>query len=116
MKRMTAWRTILVLGMLPSVGLGQSGGASSNSEALLSAYQSDPPTYAIPLVDGRTAILWWDARHDPQRPRWVCEVPGRRQGTETNVTELPGGRGDWRKALELATALLKEKELAADGE
>jgi hypothetical protein len=116
MKRMTAWLTILILGMLPSVVVGQTGGGASQPDARPSSYQSDPPTYAISLIDGRAAILWWDGRSNPQQPHWVCEVPAGRQGTATSVTALPGARSDWRAALSSATALLKARDLVADGE
>ena len=59
-------------------------------------------------------MVWWDTRSDPQQPRWVCEVPAQRDGTDASVTVLPGARGDWRGALDtVTTTLLKGR--VADG-
>ncbi len=77
--------------------------------------QESPPTYAIPLNDGRTAVVWWDAISDPARPRWRCEVPAPHGGEAGRATmTLTAPAGDWRAALaEVRTAL---KGRLADGE
>jgi len=102
MKGMTAWLTILILGVVPVPVVAQTAGGLPQPETSPSLFQSTPPTYAIHLLDGRTAIVWWDARSDPQRPRWVCEVPALRDGTDASVTVLPVAHGDWRGALDTA--------------
>jgi len=116
MTRVTVWLTIVILGGFPIAACGQTAGAPLRPGTLHTPYQSDPPTYAIRLVDGRTAILWWDARTDPGQPHWVCEVPAGPPGATASVTNLVGARSDWRAALESATAHLKARELVADGE
>jgi hypothetical protein len=77
--------------------------------------QTSPPTYAIPLGDGNTAIVWWDAVSDPAHPGWRCEVPaprGERAGRMT--TTLTAAAEDWRAALAEARTVLKGR--VADGE
>ena len=102
MKGMTAWLTILILGVVPVPVVAQTAGGLPQPEASTSLFQLTPPTYAIHLLDGRTALVWWDARSDLQQPRWVCEVPPLRDGTDASVTVLPVAHGDWRGALETA--------------
>ena len=77
--------------------------------------QSGSPTYAIPLKDGNTAVVWWDAVSDPVHPVWRCEVPTPR-GADAGrtITALTAGPGDWRAALAEARAALTGR--VADGE
>jgi|WetSurMetagenome_2_1015567.scaffolds.fasta_scaffold02650_2 hypothetical protein len=98
---------------IPLPVFGQTVGTPPQPDSPLSPYQSNPPIYAIPLMDGRTVLVWWDARSDPQHPRWVCEVPPRRDGTEAGAIVLPRGRGDWCEALDRAATTLKGQ--VADG-
>jgi hypothetical protein len=73
------------------------------------------PTYAIPLKDGSTAVVWWDAVSDPTNPGWRCEVPASRGGgADRAITPLTAAAGDWRAALEEARSLLQGR--AADRE
>jgi hypothetical protein len=76
--------------------------------------QSGSPTYAIPLKDGSTAVVWWDAVSDPLHPVWRCEVPAPR-GADAGrtITPLTAGPGDWRAALAEAKAALTGR--VADG-
>jgi hypothetical protein len=89
--------------------------AESVSGQTAAAPQSSPPVYAIPLRDGRTATVWWDAVSDPAHPSWRCEVPptGSRREVRTTVP-LTAAAGDWRAALVEAKAALKG--LVADSE
>ncbi len=104
MTRRKVLQSIMVGGMLLAVAIhaagaeGQAGGAP----------QSGLPIYAIPLKDGRTATVWWDAVSDPERPSWRCEVPvpGSGRGVRTTVP-LTAAAGDWRAALTEAKAALK---------
>jgi hypothetical protein len=73
MGTVTSWLAILAFGLIPIPVWNQHAGTPIPSD--MSLYQSNPPTDAIPLMDGRTALVWWDARSDPEHPRWVCEVP-----------------------------------------
>jgi hypothetical protein len=77
--------------------------------------QSGSPTYAIPLKDGNTAVVWWDAVSDPVHPVWRCEVPPPR-GADAGrtITALTAEPGDWRAALAEARAALTGR--VADGE
>ena len=102
---------ILAVCLIPIIASAQEK-SSDRQEA--SPYQSNPPTYSIPLMDGRTAIVWWDARNDSARPQWKCEVPPQRDGSDASATMLKAGRGDWRGALLEATTYLKD--VVADGE
>jgi hypothetical protein len=77
-------------------------------------YRSDPPTYAVHLVDSRTAIVWLDAQSDAAQPRWVCEVPAKRDGSEGRREILTAASTNWRAALTEAVSLLGG--LVADGE
>jgi hypothetical protein len=113
MKTAYAWLAILVVCLIPVIAPAQEM-SSDFREAALSPYQSNPPTYCIPLMDGRTAIVWWDGRNDSSRPQWKCEVPPRRDGSDVSPTLLNAGRGDWRGALLKARTFLKD--VVADGE
>lgn len=113
MKTAYAWLAILVACLIPVIAPAQEM-SSDFREAALSPYQSNPPTYSIPLMDGRTAIVWWDARNDSPRPQWKCEVPPRRDGADAGAIRLTVEKGDWRGALLEARAYLKD--VVADGE
>jgi hypothetical protein len=88
--------------------------AHARGEVTGTAYRSDPPTYAVPLVDGRTAIVWLDARTDAAQPRWVCEVSAKRDGSDGRREVLAAAATNWRAALSEAVSLLGE--FVADGE
>jgi hypothetical protein len=105
------WRSMLVGGILLAVIFHAAGVAGQTSEGS----QSGLPTYAIPLKDGRTATVWWDAVSDPARPGWRCEVPAPGAGREARTTiRLRAVAGDWRTALaEAKTAL---RDLVTDSE
>ncbi len=111
MTRRKVLQGIMVAGMLLAVAIhaagaeGQAGGAP----------HSGLPIYAIPLKDGRTATVWWDAVSDPERPSWRCEVPapGSGRGVRTTVL-LTAAAGDWQAAIAEAKATLKS--LLADSE
>jgi hypothetical protein len=113
MKTTHLWLAILVVCLIPVIAPAQEK-RSDHQAVALSPYQSNPPTYSIPLMDGRTAIVWWDARNDSARPQWICEVPPRRDGSDAAATLLQAGRGDWRGALLEARTFLKDA--VADGE
>ena len=114
MKAISAWPILPILGVVFSPVFGQPAGTPPQPESVPSPYQSNPPTYAIPLMDGRTAMVSWGTRSDPRQPRWVCEVPAQRDGTDASVTVLPVARGDWRGAWDtVTTTLLKGR--VADG-
>jgi hypothetical protein len=107
------WLGILVACAIPGIASAQEK-SLERPERAAPSYQSNPPTYAIHLVDGRTAIVWWDARTDSARPQWKCEVPPRRDGSEASISLLKAGEGDWRGALREATTRLEG--VVADGE
>ena len=112
MTRLGKWCGVLVLGMLVAVLCLHAEGAAEQSGA---AVQSGSPTYAIPLKDGSTAVVWWDAVSDPAHPVWRCEVPPPRGGdTVRMTTTLAAEAGDWRAALAEARAHLKGR--VANGE
>jgi hypothetical protein len=111
MKTTHLWLAILAVCLIPVTASAQEK-SSDRQEA--SPYQSNPPTYSIPLMDGRTAIVWWDSRNDSARPQWKCEVPPRRDGADAGAIRLTVERGDWRGALLEARAYLKD--VVADGE
>lgn len=113
MKTKWVWLAVLVVCVIPALASAQEQ-SSGGKDGAPSAYRSNPPTYAIHLVDGRTAIVWLDARNGSAQPQWKCEVPPRGDGSEANMTALKADRGDWRGALLEAKATLKE--LVADGE
>jgi hypothetical protein len=97
--------------LLAGVALHANGAAGQTSAVV----QSSSPTYAIPLKDGNTAIVWWDAVGDPAHPGWRCEVPApRRGGAGRTITTLTAAAGDWRAALAEARAVLKGR--VTDGE
>ncbi len=104
MIRQRAWRSMLVDGILLTVAIHVAGTAGQTSEAP----QSSPPVYAIPLKDGRTATVWWDAVSDPANPSWRCGVAATRSGQEIRTTiPLAAEPGDWRAALAQAKSALK---------
>jgi hypothetical protein len=106
------WRSMVVGGALLAAVAIQAAAAAAQST---SPPQSSPPVYAIPLKDGRTATVWWDAVSDPAHPKWRCEVPGPGSGRDVRATvPLTAPAGDWRAALAEAKASLKG--LVADGE
>jgi len=111
MTRHKAWRSMLVGGILLAVTILAAGTAGQTAEGP----QSSPPIYAIPLRDGRTATVWWDAVSEPAHPGWRCEVPapGSGRGVRTTVP-LSASAGDWRAALTEAKTVLKD--LVADRE
>ena len=112
MIRHRTWRSMVVGGtLLAAMALHAAGTAGQTAEAV----QSSPPTYAIPLRDGSTAIVWWDAVSDPAQPVWRCEVPAPRAGEAGRTTTvLTAAARDWRAALAEARAVLKGR--VADGE
>jgi hypothetical protein len=105
MTRHRMWRSMAVGGtLLAAVALHTAGAAGQTDVAV----QPSPPTYAIPMRDGNTAMVWWDAVSDPAHPGWRCEVPvphGGEAGRTT--TALTAAAGDWRAALAEARAVLK---------
>jgi hypothetical protein len=105
MTRRRTWRGMVVGGtLLAAVALH----AADAAEQTTGAVQSSSPTYAIPLRDGSTAIVWWDAVSDPAHPGWRCEVPAPRGGgAGRTTTTLTAAAGDWRAALAEARAVLK---------
>ena len=113
MKTKWVWLAILVVCVIPALATAQEK-SSNSSEGTLSAYRSNPPTYAIHLVDGRTAIVWLDTRNGSVQSQWKCEVPPRGDGSEASMISLKADKGDWRGALLEAKATLKA--LVADGE
>jgi hypothetical protein len=115
MKTKWVWLAILVVCLIPVLASAQER-SSNGRDGARSAYQSNPPTYAIHLNDGRTALVWLDARNDPARPQWKCEVPPRGDGSEASMAVLKADKDDWRGALLEATANLNEKALVADGQ
>lgn len=112
MTRCRTWRSMVVGGtLLAAVALHAADAAGQPAGAV----QSSPPTYAIPLRDGSTAIVWWDAVSDPAHPGWRCEVPAPQGGRAgRTITALTAAAGDWRAALAEARAVLKGR--VADGE
>lgn len=107
MKSMLIWMTVVTVGLFPTLGVAQEQQAPSVT-------QSNPPTYALPMVDGRTAIVWWDGRSGASAPQWKCEVPPRRDGSDGRAIVLQANAGEWRAALDEATTLLRGE--VADGE
>lgn len=105
-------RCVVVGGMLLAVVALHEGGAAGQTTSVV---HSSSPTYAIPLKDGSTAVVWWDAVSDPAHPVWRCEVPAPR-GREIarTTTALTAAAGDWRAALAEARAVLTGR--VADGE
>ena len=112
MTRRRTWRGMVVGGtLLAAVALHAAGAAAQT----VAPVPSSPPTYAIPLRDGSTAIVWWDAVSEPAHPGWRCEVSAPRgEGAGRTITALTAGAGDWRAALAEARAVLKRR--VADGE
>ena len=106
------WRSIAIgVTLLAGLALHADGDAGQSTEPALTT----SPTYAIPLRDGGTAIVWWDAVSEPANPSWRCEVPALRGGgTGRTTTALTAAAGDWRAALAEARAALKAR--VADGE
>ena len=112
MSRRKKWCRVLLGGMLVVAAALHAGIAAAQAPAPV---QSGSPTYAIPLKDGNTAVVWWDAVSDPVHPAWRCEVPPPR-GADAGrtITALTAGPGDWRAALAEARAALTGR--VADGE
>ncbi|HSD51239.1 MAG TPA: hypothetical protein VLG48_07500 [Candidatus Methylomirabilis sp.] len=112
MTRHRRWRSILVGGtLLAAVALHAAGAAGQT----ISAVQSSPPTYAIPLRDGSVATVWWDAVSDPVHPGWRCEVSAPRgEGAGRTITALKAAAGDWRAALAEARVVLKGRVAEAE--
>ena len=106
MTRRRMWRGMVAAGtLLTTVALHAAGAAGQTAVVI----QSSPPTYAIALRDGNTAIVWWDAVSDPAHPGWRCEVPAPRGGGVGRMTTtLTAAAGDWRTALAEARKVLKE--------
>jgi hypothetical protein len=99
------WHSVVVGGMLLAGGTLH---ASATAGQAAAAVHSSSPTYAIPLRDGSTAVVWWDAVSDPTRPGWRCEVPGQRgAGTGRTIIPLAAPAVDWQAALAEAKVLLK---------
>jgi hypothetical protein len=112
MARLKTWCGILVCGMLFATVPLRADGAAGQSAAPV---QSGSPTYAIPLKDGSTAVVWWDAVSDPVHPVWRCGVSAGRKGEAVRrMTALTAAAGDWRAALAEARAALTG--WVADGE
>ena len=105
MTRYRMWRGMVVVGIfLAAVTFHAVGTAGQTTVDV----RSSPPTYAIPLKDGNTAIVWWDAVSDPAHAAWRCEVPAPRgEGAGRTTTALTAAAGDWRAALEEARTVLK---------
>jgi hypothetical protein len=110
--RLRMWHSMVVGGiLLAAVALIAAEIAGQTTVVV----QTSPPTYAIPLRDGNTAIVWWDAVSDPAHPGWRCEVPEPRGGGAVRmITTLTAPAGDWRAALMEARTVLKG--WVADGE
>ena len=111
MTRLRTWRSMVVGGaLLTMVALHAVGFAGQTAVVV----QASPPTYAIPLRDGNTAIVWWDAISDPAHPGWRCEVPvPRGGGADRTITTLTAPAGDWRAALTEARGVLKGRVVGA---
>jgi hypothetical protein len=75
MTRNRIWRSMVVGGILLAAVAIQAADASGQTAE---SPRSSPPTYAIPLRDGSTATVWWDAVGDPAHPSWRCKVPALR--------------------------------------
>ncbi len=100
----SVWRHIMVdAALLAAVGLFADGAAGQKPESV----QAMSPTYAIPLREGNTAIVWWDTVSDPAKPGWRCEVPAPQGGANRTIIPLRAAIGDWRAALAEARELLK---------
>ncbi len=106
------WRSTLIGGtLLAALALPAAGTAGQ----AVGPDSSRPPTYGIPLRDGSTALVWWDAVSDPAHPSWRCEVPAPPGGGAGGTTvALTAAAGDWRAALAEARAVLKGR--VAEGE
>ena len=112
MSRRMTWRSIVLGGtLLAGVALP----AEATAEQAAADVQPSSPTYGIPLRDGTTAVVWWDAVSDPAHPSWRCEVPAPRgAGAGRTITPLTAAAGDWRAALAEARASLTGR--VAEGE
>ncbi len=105
MTRQRTWRSMVVGGTLLAVVALHADNAAGQSAA---SVQSSSPTFAIPLKDRNTAIVWWGAVSDPAHPGWRCEVPAPRGGEGgRTTTALTAAAGDWQAALAEARAVLK---------
>jgi len=106
------WRGVVAGGMLLAVVALRPDGATEQSDV---SVPSSVPIYAIPLRDGSTALVWWDAVSDPAHPGWRCEVlRPHGGGGGRRITTLTAATGDWRAALAEARAILEAQ--AANGE
>ncbi len=104
MTRLRSCCGMLVGGMLVAAVMLHADSASGQPAATV---QATSPTYAIPLREGNTAIVWWDAVSDPAKPGWRCEVPAPQGGANRTIIPLRAAAGDWRAALAEARELLK---------
>ncbi len=123
---MSSARTILAPAVaVLFIGLGASlvGAATPGAERTEASLKQegssmvsapDPGSYAVHLVDGRTAMVWFDTQTSVGRPHWVCEVPAKRDGSDAQRISLNAGAAEWRTALREAIRLLDG--LVADGE
>jgi hypothetical protein len=112
MTRLRTWCSILAGGALLAAVVLHAASAAGQTAAVL---HSSSPTYAIPLKDGSTAVVWWDAVSDPVHPVWRCGVSAGRKGEAVRrMTALTAAAGDWRAALAEARAALTG--WVADGE
>lgn len=101
------WSWIVVGGMLLA-GVTLHGSGAVEQAVGTAHSNSTSTTYAIPLTDGGTAVVWWDAVSDPTKPKWRCEVPGQRgTGRGRTIIFLAAPAGDWQTALAEAKTLLK---------
>ncbi len=103
---------VVMGGTLVAAGLLHVGGAAGPIGLVA---QSSSPTYAIPLKDGSSAVVWWDTVSDPARPAWRCEMRSLwGEGSSRTIITLQAGAGDWRAALAEAREFLKGR--AAENE
>jgi hypothetical protein len=111
MIRHKTWRSLVVGGIFLAVLALHAAGTVGQTGV---PDPSSPPTSAIPLRDGSTAMVWWDAVSDQAHPGWRCEVPAPRGEGAGRTTSALTAAGDWRAALAEARAVLKGR--VADGD
>lgn len=112
MTRRMMWQSLVVVG---TVLAGETIPANGTAAQIAADVQPSLPTYAIPLRDGNTAVVWWDAVSDPAHPGWRCAVPAPWEGgVSRTITTLTAPAGDWRAALAEARASLTGRVI--DGE
>ncbi len=112
MSRCKTLSAALAIGMLVAAGLRCADAGAGRTAVDV---QPSSPTYAIPLKDGSTAVVWWDTVSDPAHPVWRCEVstpPGGK--TSRTTTALSAAAGDWQAALAEARAVLKDRVAVGD--